>query len=1296
MKTHRIFVEQQPIHQHDATQFLYECNTILCIESVEYVRSAIMYEIFGIDEDQLQIVIPQVFSELPRTYIYHNIQDMYDADTNHTHMKSHTIAMEYLAGQYDQRAHSAEQCLALLGFENAKVMTGTILILYGEIAYDTLQRITQYAINPIEMRVKNMSQSPQLTQHRQSTYRDTSIAHFISASMDELESQRISLGLSMSNDDLQCVQQYFLKEGRNPTMTEIRILDTYWSDHCRHTTFLTHLTNIEVEYHTPEHRGFELYHSLRSALDRDNPMCLMDIASIGAKYLYHKGYAQDIDYSEEVNACSMHTKVCFYDGREEDWLLMFKNETHNHPTEIEPYGGASTCLGGAIRDPLSGRSYVFSAMRVSGSADPRASVQDTLAHKLPQRYITRTAASGFSSYGNQVGLATPFVKEIYHQGYQAKRLEAGFVMGAAPLKSVVRERPQTGDIILLVGGNTGRDGIGGAVGSSKVHTETSLNDSYAEVQKGNPLEAHALQRLFRNPKASRLIKRCNDFGAGGIAVAVGELADGVEIYLDKVPLKYEGLDGTELAISESQERMAVVLQASDMNIFLQYAHQENVMATHIATVIESATESATATPRMRMWWKGKLIVDIARSFLDTNGASRSMSVIIESAPLIQSQPLPIQPNRITKAEILQHLQHISYASQHGLQQLFDCSVGAGTVCMPYGGHLQESPSEGSAVLMPTHYAYGESQGAFCRTVALSAVSCPIDLLEKNPYRGASYAVVESLSKIVAMGGNVKKAKLTFQEYFQRLDENASIWGAPTAALLGALEAQCELHIPAIGGKDSMSGSFDTIHVPPTFISFAVSTADVEDIISTELKTAGAHIYMIRTSSQSDGTPHYKNLLQSWQWFLSHRTHIASAVSLEEGGVLLALIKKMLGNNIGMKISLDDTLLRLDYIDAVDIYNTMRGSLLFSSEKYFPIDEQENIDMIYLGMSQTAPCLDITMQDGTPISITLDEIRAYKTHTLQDIFPIIENTKHTNKSGDDNNPLFDNDACAYTNGEYYPPPALLHTKPKVCIPVFPGTNSEYDTAAMFNYFGGESHTPVFLNHTQDDIFQSIDNLAKSIRASHILVIAGGFSLGDQPGGSGKYIASVLRYPMIVDAIYDLLSRDGLMLGICNGFQALLKSGWLPYGNPSIQSLESATLTNNEGGQHISRIVQVRVQSTASPWLAKWKQGDELLIPISHGEGRFYATSKEMARLHTHIATCYASEHNNPNGSLMCIEGIINNDGKIFGRMGHAERIGRACYKNIPSIQHKTQTNIQTNTHALYQSLAMFQAGLEAVG
>lgn len=1299
MTSHRIFVEKLPLHQSEAKNYLHEIQHILQINAVHEVRHAIIYELFGIEDKELEHVAPQIFYEPPRTRIFYSLEDLCVAQISLTNGGESTetmpqlIAMEYVSGQYDQRSDSAEQCLGLLGFEQVSVRTGQVLLLYGALSESKYEQIKHYCINPIEMCEKDLTLTPKLPAHTQSAYKDTHVENFIELDKIKIETLRNSLGLSMSFDDIVCVQEYFKTEKRNPTLTEIRILDTYWSDHCRHTTFLTQFEEVIVNSDGAEKRGFELYQHIRNKLQWEKPMTLMDIATIGAKYLQAEGYAQNIDKSDEINACSMHTKVKFYDGHEEDWLFMFKNETHNHPTEIEPYGGAATCLGGAIRDPLSGRSYVFGAMRVSGSADPRELIKDTLAHKLPQRYITQHAARGFSSYGNQVGLATPFVKEIYHQGYRAKRLEAGFVMGAAPLSSVKRSQPEPGDVILLVGGKTGRDGIGGAVGSSKTHTQESLTESFAEVQKGNPIEAHALQRLFRNPRASKLIKRCNDFGAGGVSVAVGELADGVDIELDKIPLKYLGLDGTELATSESQERMAVVLSEAHKDIFIELANLENVEATHIATVTEEA--------RVIMRWREHEIVNIARSFLNTNGASRSVKVELnhetqESSKSKKNQ----QSTKISKEHILKKMEDLNLVSQHGLQSQFDSSIGAGTVFMPYGGYKQESPSEGVAMLMPTTYS-----SDMCRTVSLSAMSCPIYLLEQSPYRGASYAVVESLAKIVAMGGNLQNAKLSFQEFFQKLEKDPSLWSNPSTALLGALEAQIRTKVPAIGGKDSMSGSFENLHVPPTFISFAVSITDIETVKSTEIKSSKHHIYLLPAKSLADGTPDYEKLLKTWTWLQKNLHRMQSAISVNEGGIFVALVKKALGNNIGMNIELPRDFLTTDFLQEINLHNTYRGSLIFSSADKIGYTSDVG-DLLYLGQSTEEPIIHINIPDARnkeSLIITLDEIRIHNKYVFHDIFPTIEDKREMEI-------FFSKELDAVqTKGRIESPQvAFKYTKfneyiehindvnvigrvPQICIPIFPGTNCEYDTSAIFEYLGAECAMPVFLNSTQQHIVRSIDTLTEEIADSQIFVLAGGFSLGDQPGGSGKYIASVLRHPKIVDALYQLLYRNGLILGICNGFQALIKSGWLPYGKPSVQETHCPTLSDNITGLHISRIAQVKIMNNRSPWLSAWNVGDEMLLPVSHGEGRFFVN--DVQAIETQIATCYAGEDENPNGSLHNIEGMISKDGHIFGRMGHAERMNRGVLQNIPYHQ-KGDSQFQKNS-SIYQSLIMFKSGLEFV-
>ncbi len=1283
MLAHRIFVEKHGVHATERAALLWEIREILNIKTLENIRHVLYYNVFDIALEGLQKSMHTVFAEVPRTWVYtslaeclSNTQELPEAVEYFDY-----IAMESLPAQYDARADAAEQGLHLLGYDNCSVTTGQILLLYhNESAKDenklndqAMQKIASYIINPVEMRLSHIEHAP-ISQPIKPTKTKTTILHdFVFYTEKDMEVLKEKLGLSLDIADLQHIQHYYKhEEQRPPTLSELRVFDTYWSDHCRHTTFFTRIEKVTFPNIEDEaiQNAWHRYMQTRAYIKKQNgdklePTTLMNLATIATKALKLRGVIDDVEFSEEVNACSMHVSVTI-NGETQAWLLMFKNETHNHPTEIEPYGGASTCLGGAIRDPLSGRSYVFSAMRISGSADPREEIGKTRKGKLPQRLITKKAAQGFSAYGNQIGLACPYVREMYHQGYKAKRLEAGFVMGAAPLENVRRAKPQAGDIILLVGGRTGLDGIGGAVGSSKKHTANSLESAAAEVQKGNAMEERKLQRLFHNPEAARLIKRCNDFGAGGICVAVGELADGVYIKLDAVPLKYQGLTPTEIALSESQERMAVLVSPQDYKAFCQHAKRENIEVHPIAKV--------TNTARVVMTYENKTIVNIARSFLETKGANKKADASIPEPKHMYAISAPWhKPRSITGKEFWNEIEasftSLENASQIALQDMFDSSVGAGTVLMPYGGTTQAGQEEGSAVLFPithashkkanTHNQEEDVRNTDCSTVALSTASCPLALLEQSPFHGASYAVIDSLNKLAAMGANPIKARLSFQEYFKRMGKPQD-WGQSLSAMLGAFDAQMQLQIPAIGGKDSMSGSFEELHVPPTFISFAVSAEEIERIRSTQIESKGMNLYLLLHIPKSDGSPNYASLTTMWKWLYENATHIPYAAVLGERNLLHTVINMCAGNTIGCDLEFSQTLLE----------SAGYGSMIIASHRPLKM-QSSDAQCILIGKTRAHAYIKCKTEHGTRMW-KIDTLVETMQNVLRGIFPYHTATRPTQgttlrKSAP--NPPQENISA----------PALAQStkaRPRVCIPVFPGTNCEYDTVHAFESAGAICTMPVFRNKSKKDISHSLHELAKSIAHSNILVCAGGFSAADEPDGAGKFIALVLQNASIKNAIINLLSRDGLVMGICNGFQALIKSGWLPFNTPSSSAYRGvqtphnlhggATLTTNISGTHISRIVKTQVMNTAtSPWLSLCKVKEQYWTPVSHGEGRFVADEKTLLELQNNnqIVSVY---EDNPNGSMLDIEAIVSQDGRILGRMGHAERVRRGVYKNIPQF------------------------------
>ena len=1229
----RIYVEKKKGFDVEAASLFNDIRENLHIKELTGVRVLNRYDIDGIDDATYEAAKLTVFAEPAIDVVYE--------ETMPEELGSAIFfAVEYLPGQYDQRADSASQCIKLMNAEaDATVKFARVIILEGDLDDQQVETIRSYCVNPVDSQIA-ADEKPENLEMETTVPEDVAVITGF-RTMDEatLENYRKEMGFAMSPADIQFVQKYYAEdEDRDPTLTELKVIDTYWSDHCRHTTFNTTLEEVTFEdspYGRIVKEAFDQYMAMRKDVygDRDKNLCLMDMACIGAKYLKKHGKVDNLDESEEINACSIKVKAKI-DGKEEDWLVMFKNETHNHPTEIEPFGGAATCLGGAIRDPLSGRVYVYQAMRVTGAADPRKPIEETLAGKLPQRKITQEAAAGYSSYGNQIGLATGLVDEVYHENYVAKRMEIGAVVGAAPADHVIRKVPAKGDVIILVGGRTGRDGCGGATGSSKEHTEESILQCGAEVQKGNPPVERNIQRMFRRKEVATLIKRCNDFGAGGVSVAIGELADGLEINLDLVPKKYEGLDGTELAISESQERMAVVVDADKEAEFIKYAHEENLEATTVAKV--------TDTNRVRMHWRGKCILDLSRDFLNTNGAQQFAKAY--AANEVTASPADLFHETKTKKELLTDL---NCCSKKGLIERFDSTIGAATVLMPLGGKYQLSPAAGMAAKLPV--VNGETE-----TATIMAYGFDPEFAVKSPFHSALYAVVDSAAKIAAMGGDYRKIRLTFQEYFEKLGTSAARWGKPMAALLGALRVQKELEIPAIGGKDSMSGTFMDIDVPPTLTSFAITDIDADDIVSTEFKQEGSRLVLLTSPVDEDGILDFevfrKNLLKVRE--LAAAGKLLAADTIGRGGLYITLVKMAVGNGIGADVKWDG-----------DILAPLYGSLVIE------VAADEDVDALMAGAGYAV--IGETTADGKLTvngeAESVAEITAEWQEPVEGVFPV-RTADFRNKK----------DTTAVSRSLYTDRnsagPAIKIARPKVVIPAFPGTNCEVDSARAFRKAGADADIHIIRNLTTAQLEDSIRELEKKIRESQIIMIPGGFSGGDEPDGSAKFITAVFRNPAIKDAVTDLLeNRDGLMLGICNGFQALIKLGLVPEGKIVDMTENSPTLTYNKIGRHVSCLVRTGITSVKSPWLAGVEAGDVFTIPVSHGEGRFFADDETLARLAANgqIATQYVDFDGNPsmdiafnpNGSVMAIEGITSPDGRVFGKMGHSERIGKNVYKNV---------------------------------
>lgn len=1234
----RIFVEKRDGFNVLAKQTLWDIRHNLGMKCVSDLRYIVRYDIEGLTKNEYDKAKGIVLSEPNADVIYEESLPVEDG--------WRVFAMEYLPGQYDQRGDSAEQCIQLLTQgERCKVLTARVIALKGDINDEELKKIENYLINPVESRLASLEKPQTLDIETPVPENVKRVEGFIKWNDDEMAQYYGSMGFAMTLDDLKFCRDYFRDtEHRDPSVTELRVIDTYWSDHCRHTTFLTRLSEVEVEKaalgKVIEDALKEYYDTRDEVYGKDSTriVSLMDMALIGMKSLKKKGMIPDLDESDEINACSIEVPVTI-DGKTEKWLVQFKNETHNHPTEIEPFGGAATCLGGAIRDPLSGRAYVYQAMRVTGSGDPTVAFKDTMHGKLPSRKITTGAAQGYSSYGNQIGLATGQVTELYDKGYVAKRMEIGAVIGASPKENVVREVPAPDDVIVLLGGRTGRDGCGGATGSSKAHTESSIETCGAEVQKGNPPTERKIQRLFRNPEVSKLIKRCNDFGAGGVCVAIGELADGLTVDLDKVTKKYDGLDGTELAISESQERMAVVLDKNDVDKFIKEAEKENLEATAVAVVTES--------PRLTMNWRGDKIVDLSREFLNTNGVTQVAKAYI-TAPKAEECyrgkcPEVLKDMPFEKA-VSENMARLEVCSQIGLAERFDASIGAATVIMPFGGKAQLTPQEAMAAKIPLEK--GETDDA----TAMSYGYIP-GVSRWSPFHGSAYAVVESLSKLLAIGANPMTARLTFQEYFERLKDVPSRWGKPAAALLGAMQAQLKLGLPSIGGKDSMSGTFEDIDVPPTLVSFAVAMTKASKTVSAEFKKAGSKvIYVPVPENKETLMPQWDKLIKMYNavFALCESGKVLSASVVKEGGACASVCKACFGNGFGFKFAKELT--------NDELFAPLSGSLVLELESGAELDA----DVLSYDLGVVTDDAKVTMGDK---SVEISEILKKWTAPLEKVFPTQAEC-----------PEIEVDAKLYTERNTKSP-AIKTAKPKVFIPVFPGTNCEVDTARAFEKAGAEVEMLIVNNLTSKGIEETIVKMEQIIKSSQMIMLPGGFSGGDEPDGSGKFIATTLRNPRIADAVNDLLkNRDGLMLGICNGFQALIKLGLVPYGEIRELKPSDPTLTFNTIGRHISHMAYTRVTSVKSPWFANVNAGDVFAVPVSHGEGRFMAdieTVKALAQ-NGQIATQYVDLSGNPsddiaynvNGSVCAIEGITSPDGRVLGKMGHSERKGENLYKNVP--------------------------------
>ncbi len=1215
----RIFVEKRGIFDVESPKIFDEVKAV--VPSVKSVKVYNVYDIFGLNDGEFEKVVNSTF-----------VDPVTDILIEENPAKGIYFALEFLPGQYDQRADSAQQCIALLtGNEKSKVRSGKLIEFEGASESD-LVKIKDLLINKVESQEKDLSILDIPAEETPSKV----VVHenFINFDDAQLEEFFYNHGFALGLDDLKFIQEYFKTEQRNPTETELKVLDTYWSDHCRHTTFETELSNIEFEgqfKHTLE-TIFNDYIEKRKFLGRElKPISLMDLATVCGRYFHKTGKLENLVVSDEINACTIQIEA-EYDGKKEPWYLLFKNETHNHPTEIEPFGGASTCLGGAIRDPLSGRSFVFQAMRLTGAGDVLESVDKTLPGKLPQKTITKQAANGYSSYGNQIGLATTMVSEIYDEGYKAKRMEVGFVTGAVPVDWVRREKPANGDSIIILGGATGRDGVGGASGSSKEQDETSIHTMSSEVQKGNAVEERKIQRLFRNPEVTRLIKKSNDFGAGGVSVAIGEIADSLEVNLDVLPLKYEGLNGTELAISESQERMAVVVEPKDKDQFIKFCEAENIVAVEVAKVTDSG--------RMQMFWKGDKIVDLSRAYLDTNGCSKSQEVKITHLNEVKEETPAFNEENFLKI-----LSDKNIASQKGLLEMFDSSIGATTVAMPLGGKYQQTLMEGSVQTLPIIGAKN------IETVSLASWGFDAEISKQNSLLGASYAVVESVAKIVAMGGDYKNIRLSFQEYFEKLGQNPEKWGKPLASLLGAYDAQINLGLAAIGGKDSMSGTYQDLNVPPTLISFACANGEKKNIISPEFKQVGNKLYFFNHIPQKNGLPDYESLKEIYTFIFENikAEKIVSIKTVKDGGVAVALAKMSFGNRLGAQINIAD--------ENVLLAKNIGSLIIESTEELSPVNLQ------LIGEVNNSKELKLNN-----LSLSIDKLLEANISTFENLFPTVEKEKIIVDLDSNLNSINPRNIIIKKHGI---------AKPRVFAPVFPGTNCEYDTLNAFAKEGAIVNSLPLKNISHQLLDESIDAWVEEIKQSQILAFSGGFSAGDEPDGSAKFIVNVLKNEKMRNAVHELLDRDGMIVGICNGFQALIKSGLLPYGRIKNLDENSPTLAHNAIRRHISQMVNVKVVNDESPWL-KGMKDQVFTIPISHGEGRFMASQEEIERLYQNgqIATQYIDfEGNiahgmpfNPNNSLFGIEGITSPCGKIFGRMGHPERFAEGLMKNIPTANY----------------------------
>ncbi|NJI82308.1 phosphoribosylformylglycinamidine synthase [Clostridioides difficile] len=1239
----RVLVEKREGFDLEAKALKKDLLESLHISNIENLRILNRYDVEGISEEVYENAAKTIFSEPNLDVVYYEEIPELNGER--------VFAIEFLPGQYDQRGDWAAQCIQIVnqGVRPA-INTAKVYILSGQVTDEEFSKIKDYCINPVDSREASLEKPETLKMETEIPTTVEVLDGFIDLDEDGLKTFVSEKGLAMTLGDLQHVQKYFKDtEKRNPTITEIKVLDTYWSDHCRHTTFMTEIENVKIEdgkFNDIVKEAYQMYLNSRDNVyvNRHKDICLMDIATVAVKELKKNGKLNDLDESEEINACSINVDV-EVDGKMEKYLVMFKNETHNHPTEIEPFGGAATCLGGAIRDPLSGRSYVYQAMRVTGSADPRTTLEDTLPGKLMQRKITTEAAHGYSSYGNQIGLTTGQVAEVYDENFVAKRMEIGAVIAAAPKENVVRERPEAGDVIVLLGGKTGRDGCGGATGSSKEHSEESILTCSAEVQKGDAPNERKIQRFFRNKEVAQMIKRCNDFGAGGVCVAIGEIADSLDINLDLVPKKYDGLDGTELSISESQERMAVAIKKENKDKFIQLAVEENLEATHVATV--------TDTGYLRMFWNGKAIVDINREFLDTNGVKQTTDVHVtkvdeESTFFISNEIVKDVKCASMKDKFTKVLSDLNVCSQKGLVEMFDNTIGGNTVLMPFGGKYQATPTQGMVAKIPV-------LGGETNTSTIMTYGYNPKVGKWSPFHGALYAVVESVCKLVAIGGNYSTTRLTFQEYFEKLGNNPEKWGKPFSALLGAFYAQSKFEIPAIGGKDSMSGTFKDIEVPPTLVSFAVDTVDARKVVSPEFKKADSKVVMLCVNKSENDVIDFEELKKNLDKVreLIHGNKVLSTYALGFAGVGEAISKMSFGNKVGFKFSEEAEKALTDD----KLFETSYGNIVLELAND-DLNVLDGYNYIVLGSTVKEASLFIKGEE-----LSLDEL--YKAHcsTLEPIFPTkAEEVKSKIET------------ISYISQGDAKKSSLSIATPRVFIPAFPGTNCEYDSARAFERAGANANIRVFKNLTYKDIEDSIDTIVNEIKSSQIIMLPGGFSAGDEPDGSGKFIATVFRNPRVQEAINEFLTKkDGLMLGICNGFQVLIKLGLVPYGEIRVQSENAPTLTYNNIGRHQAKIARTRISSNKSPWLAQTNVGDIHNIAVSHGEGKFVASEEVMRELiaNGQVATQYVDFNNeatydiefNPNGSFYAVEGITSVDGRVFGKMGHSERIGEAVYKNI---------------------------------